>query len=140
MTQTATTTAYARPLRAPQQPSAPALRIVPVLPPRRSRSGLVIGCLALLVAGLVGLLQLNISLGHGSYEMYRLEQRQDLLAEQQQALEESLTAAQAPQNLAREAARLGLVPAPEPHFLRLSSPAGGVAAGHEREAAPSLDR
>ncbi|MFN8076331.1 MAG: hypothetical protein U0Q15_13050 [Kineosporiaceae bacterium] len=139
MSQTATATGVGvRALRAPA-PAAPALRVVPVLEPRRSRLGLVVACLGMLVAGLIVLLQVNISLGHGSYEMYRLQARQDALAEQQQALEESLTAAQAPAALAAQAARLGMVPAPDPQFLRLSA-RDGVAPAPSGKAAPSLDR
>lgn len=129
-------------LRAPASPTttAPALRVVPVLEPQRSRVGLVVACLCLLVAGLVALLQLNISLSHGSYEMYRLQARQDALAEQQQALEEELTARQAPEELARRAAQLGMVPADGTQFLRLQHGAGGVATPPAPVPTPSLGR
>lgn len=142
MNQTATASALGpRPVRVSPAPAPAAhLRVVPVLEPRRSRVGLVIACLGLLVAGLVLLLQVNISLSHGSYEMYRLQARQDALTEQQQALEEDLTARQAPQELARRAAGLGLVPAEGTRFLRLTQAPGGVATPPSAVPAPSLDR
>ena len=80
--------------------------------------------MALLGGGLVLLLVLNISLSRGSYELYQGELRQHLLAEQQQVLREQLMANQAPQHLARRARALGMVPAPNPAFVRL--PDGSV--------------
>ena len=59
---------------------------------------------------------------------------------QQQALEEDLTARQAPQELARRAAGLGLVPAEGTRFLRLTQAPGGVATPPSAVPAPSLDR
>jgi len=95
------------------------LRVVTAPATARSRAGVVIACLAMLAAGLVALLLINISLGHGSYEMYKLQSEQKQLADQQDALTEQLADAQAPQQLARQAAALGMVPAPQVAFLHL---------------------
>jgi hypothetical protein len=86
----------------------------------RSRAGVVLFCVVMLVAGLVALLLVNIDLSHGSYSMYKLQQEHKELVELRQSLDEEIAAAQAPQELARSARRLGMVPAPEVAFLHLS--------------------
>jgi hypothetical protein len=124
---TATARSAARPPTRPASravpPSRPQLRVVSA---RHSRPQLrlAISAMALLGGGLVLLLVLNISLSRGSYELYQGELRQHLLAEQQQVLREQLMANQAPQHLARRARALGMVPAPNPAFVRL--PDGSV--------------
>ena len=124
---TATARPAARPLTRPASrpipPSRPQLRVVSARH-SRPRLRLAISAMALLGGGLVLLLVLNISLSRGSYELYQGELRQHLLAEQQQVLREQLMANQAPQHLARRARALGMVPAPNPVFVRL--PDGSV--------------
>ena len=123
----ATARSAARPLTRPASrqipPSRPQLRVVSARQ-SRPRLRLAISAMALLGGGLVLLLVLNISLSRGSYELYQGELRQHLLAEQQQVLREQLMANQAPQHLARRARALGMVPAPNPVFVRL--PDGSV--------------
>ncbi len=119
-----------RPVPTPQR-----LRVVSAPQHTRSRAGVAILCLVMLAAGLVGILLLNINLTHGSYELYRLQSERDRLHEQQQALAERLDAEQAPQELARHAASLGMVPAPGTAYLHLSN---GAVTGAAIAARPSL--
>ena len=107
----------ARPLR---QQLPPRLRVVSAPATTRSRAGLVLGCGAVLVVGLVAVLLLNINLSRGAYEVHQLETEHTRLAEQQQTLQEQLDAEAAPPRLAERAAELGMVPAPGTAFVRLS--------------------
>lgn len=115
-----TTSPAAHPPELAPHPSGPRLRVVSVPRRPRSRVGLIVGCSLILVTGLVALLLLNITLSRGSYELYRLEADQVQLAEQKQTLREQLDAAAAPQQLARRARELGMVPADGTAFVRLS--------------------
>jgi hypothetical protein len=100
----------------------------------RSRAPLVVGCLALLAVGLVGLLLLNVSLEKGAFVRRQQQTKIDQLVEQRQALQEDLAALEAPQSLARRANDLGMVEAPNAAFVRTSDgrvlgvPSPGVAA------------
>jgi hypothetical protein len=81
-------------------------------------------CIALLGAGLLALLMLNISIGKGAYELTGLQRQQRQLTVEQQALAEQVEAFGAPQELARRARELGMVPAPHTAFLTL--PGGSI--------------
>ena len=123
-----TQAAAARATRPAARPSTtrsappPGRRLRVVSPPvtARSRAGAVVVCLAILAAGLVALLLINIDLGHGAYTMYTLQNQQKQLADQKEALGEQIAAAQAPDQLALRANALGMVPAPDVSFLHLS--------------------
>jgi hypothetical protein len=78
------------------------------------------------------LLLLNISLSRGSYQIYAQQARLDQLTEHRQALQEDLDARRAPQQLAERAVQLGMVPAGNPAYLRLSD---GRVLGKARQAA-----
>jgi hypothetical protein len=80
----------------------------------------VFGCIALLGGGLVALLLLNVSLERGSYVLQDEQAKQTRLQDQAQALREQLAALQAPQNLAAQASKLGMVPNPNAAFLSAS--------------------
>jgi hypothetical protein len=86
----------------------------------RSRAGLVFGCITLLGGGLVALLLLNVSLERGSYTLHGQQAKANQLQDEAQALREQLASLQAPQNLAAQATRLGMVPNPNAAFLRAS--------------------
>jgi hypothetical protein len=101
-------------------PAPPRLRVVSAPAHTRSRAGLVFACIGLLAVGLVGLLLLNVSLEHGSYVLQAQQARATQLSDQAQALREDLATLQAPQNLAAQATRLGMVPNPNAAFLRAS--------------------
>jgi hypothetical protein len=75
----------------------------------------------MLAGGLVALLMVNISLGHGSYELDRLQRDTDRLAEQRAALADSLAQRAAPEELESAARRYGMVPADDFSFISLTS-------------------
>jgi hypothetical protein len=101
-------------------PAAPRLRVVSAPAHTRSRAGLVLGCITLLGGGLVALLLLNVSLEKGSYELQEQQSQATQLQDRAQSLREQLATLQAPQNLAAQAGRLGMVPNPNAAFLRAS--------------------
>ncbi|MFP5347740.1 MAG: hypothetical protein ACLGIA_12040 [Actinomycetes bacterium] len=100
--------------------SPPRLRVVTPQPARRSRLPFVIGCIALLVSSLIGLLVLNISLSRGAYQVHDLQVKAARLQEREQALAEELAYRAAPAQLSAQARALGMVPGGAPAFLRLS--------------------
>ena len=75
--------------------------------------------LAVLAAGLTGLLTVNTLTAQGSFRMQQLVDRSDSLTHEEQHLHEDLMQVQSPFELAQRAARLGLRQAGEPRFLHL---------------------
>ncbi|WP_328521791.1 hypothetical protein [Kribbella sp. NBC_00359] len=105
---------------APAKRSEPKLRVVYGAPFRPPRMPFVIFVVSLLAAGLVGLLLLNTELQSGTFEITRLNSQADQLRDQQEGLEKQVRTLESPQNLADRALRMGMVPNPNPVFLRLS--------------------
>ena len=89
-------------------------------PFRPPRMPFVIFVVSLLAAGLVGLLLLNTELQRGTFQVTALNQQADQLRDQQEQLEKQVRTLESPQNLADRALRMGMVPNPNPVFLRLS--------------------
>jgi hypothetical protein len=98
------------------------LRTAPAMQPRRlravsaarhtrSRAGLVVACVALLVLGLVGLLLLDVSLERGAYDLRDQNQRAEQLRELAQKYRSEIIEQEAPQNLEEKSRRAGMVPA-----------------------------
>ncbi|MGI8614231.1 MAG: hypothetical protein ACR2KL_09890 [Nocardioidaceae bacterium] len=83
--------------------------------------------MSILVAGLVGLLLLNLSMQNGAFELAGLQTQSDALHTQQQALTLDVESASSTQHLANKAVALGMVPNPDPVFLNLSD---GSVTGH----------
>ena len=104
----------------PAQQPEPKLRIVYGAPFRPPRMPFVIFVVSLLAAGLVGLLLLNTELQRGTFEVTNLSNQADQLRDQQEGLEKQVRTLESPQNLADRALRMGMVPNPNPVFLRLS--------------------
>ncbi|HEU4948324.1 MAG TPA: hypothetical protein VFT31_14330 [Kribbella sp.] len=115
-------TAKARVTTAAQSASRPEpkLRIVYGAPFRPPRMPFVLFVVAVLGAGLVGLLLLNTELQRGTFQVTALNQQADQLRDQQEQLERQVRTLESPQNLADRALRMGMVPNPNPVFLRLS--------------------
>jgi hypothetical protein len=86
----------------------------------RGRTAVVVLSLLLLGAGLLTLLLVNTALAQGSFRLHDLQATSDRLADEQQALRESIDAAAAPQQLAKDARALGMVPSQSAAFVRLS--------------------
>lgn len=84
------------------------LSLVPAAPNRR-RAPLVILCFLALVSALAAVLVLNVSVSTGQYELVQLRNEQMALAQQNQSLTQQVENRLAPQNLAVEAAELGMV-------------------------------
>jgi cell division protein FtsB len=110
----------ARVTPAPAKRSEPKLRVVYGAPFRPPRLPFVIFVLSLLAAGLVGLLLLNTELQGGTFDVTRLNNQADQLRDQQEQLEKQVRTLESPQNVADRALRMGMVPNPNPVFLRLS--------------------
>ncbi len=85
--------------------------------PRVPFAALVLTVLGL---GLVGLLVLNTSLQQGAFYARDLEARAETLTEQREALQIQVAELREPQRVAARASSLGMVPNPNPAFLRLS--------------------
>lgn len=95
------------------------LRVVTAADPQ-GNAGFVAVCVALLLAGFIGVLLLNTAMAKGSYTMRDLQQRSDELSDSQDALRHAIDGASGPGPLAERAQALGMVPAETPAFLRLS--------------------
>lgn len=98
----------------------PALSVVPPAASGPRRAPFVLLVLAILSAGLMGLLALNTALAQGSFTVGELTRQKAELAEAGSSLEESLARAQSPQRLASAARSLGMVPERDPAYIRLA--------------------
>ncbi|QTE30653.1 hypothetical protein [Pengzhenrongella sicca] len=125
-----------RPAAAPGRTRAPAPRLRLVRAPQstRTRAPFVIVCIAILVGALLGALVLNTTMARGSYEAHDLQIELATLARTEQGLSTQLLAHKAPGQLAASARALGMVPAPELAFLRLSD---GAILGSPTPAGPA---
>ncbi|PZF80131.1 septum formation initiator family protein [Jiangella anatolica] len=109
--------AYA-PVAAPRRPS---LRAVPLRGSRAPRAPFVVLVLLVLGIGLIGLLVLNTALQQGAFELGELQSTTDELRDRQTDLADRVAERSAPDALADQANRMGMVPAEEsPTFLDLS--------------------
>ncbi|QCU77833.1 hypothetical protein E7744_06235 [Citricoccus sp. SGAir0253] len=84
------------------------LALVPA-PIRRSGRGFVTFCVGILVAALLTVLVINISVSNRQYEMVSLKGEQLDLTQSNELLRQQVEHLEAPQNLAAEAAKLGMV-------------------------------
>lgn len=106
--------AHALPHEAPEQP-APRRRTPLSLVPaaaRRRRVPVAALCFAVLAAGLVAVLGLNISVSSGQYQLVQLQNQRTELIQKNEALTQQVEHNQAPQVLAGAAAELGMVVSP----------------------------
>jgi hypothetical protein len=118
MSSSTATTVRARiePTRSGSEP----LRLVRREPRESGRLPFALLIIFLVAAGLVGLLLVNTSLQSGAFEAGRLQQDNQLLAEQQGDLQRQVQQLSSPGEVTRRASALGMVPDPNPGFLRLS--------------------
>lgn len=117
---------------APAEPrSTPRLRLV--RPPAQTRTHVpfVVTCMVILAAALLGALLLNTRLAQGAYAQHEMDVRLAELARTQQDLSAQLDAHAAPDQLAAQAAALGMQPAGSTAWLRLADGTvqGGAGAG-----------
>lgn len=99
----------------------------PIPRPRRARFVLLV--LAVLGAGLCALLALNTATAASEVAERRLDASNNSLTDSAQQLSRDIAGAQAPDNLARMAAALGLVPADSPAFLRINADGSATVLG-----------
>ena len=124
----------------PEPATAPRRRAVLTVVPVRAvaaetRGPFAVAVVALLVAGLFGLLFLNTVLGKDSFHLHELRVEAVQLADTEQALVREVESLRAPGTLAEKATELGMVQAGPPAFLRLSD---GAVLGATDPAAPEL--
>ncbi|HEY5515744.1 MAG TPA: hypothetical protein VIK12_06010 [Pengzhenrongella sp.] len=100
--------------------AAPRLRLVRAPQQTRTRVPFVLFCITILAAALLGALVLNTSMARGAYQSHDLQIELAAQARTEQDLTTQLLAHKAPGHLAASARALGMVPAPELAFLRLS--------------------
>jgi len=116
------------PARAPvptPQPRPP-LKLVPA--PRRRparRTPFVLLVIAVLGAGLIGLLLINTGVAQDSFQLTDLRQQSGLLQDREEALEQEIARLSTPGRLASEAERLGMQPGTGPTFIEV--PGGAIA-------------
>jgi hypothetical protein len=112
-----------------------------VVPPRRSlgrsqaaRTPFAVLVLAILAAGVVGLLMFNTNMQQASFQATDLQGRVNVLTAKEQALDLELDELRDPQNLAVAAKALGMVAPSQPAFVRLSD---GRVLGNPTPATPA---
>ncbi len=106
------------------RPDSRARSRLSVVPPRvtTARSGpFVMLVAAILVLGLIGLLLLNLSMQKASFQLAALQDRADALQTREQRLDVMVDRLSSSDRLTDEAARMGMVPNPNPVFLDLSN-------------------
>ena len=119
--------AYARPLREPQRVERPRhIEIVATRAQRRARPKLAYAVVTIvsLFAIFAAQLLLSIVVSQGAYDIASLRSDQKELLRTEQDLRETLDRLDSTQNLAAQAAHLGMVPNPSPLALNLAT--GGV--------------
>ncbi len=112
------------------------LTVVPRAQTAAPRAPFVAVVVALLLAGVVGLLMFNTSMQQSSFAAADLEQKDARLRAQRQELQMDLDRLRDPQRVAEKAQSLGMVPMLTPAFLELSD---GSVVGKPAPASP-LDR
>ncbi|WP_092546897.1 hypothetical protein [Actinoplanes derwentensis] len=104
----------------PPVPSArPRLWVAPPLPIRAPRATFAAAVIAVVLAGVVGILLINTKTMEQSFRLDALRKEKTVLDKQQQELERQLVEASGPGNLTAAARRLGLVAADNPAVIRL---------------------
>ncbi len=110
-------------VRSSRQPVAKQVKRLRIVAPPKSEAAkmpFVAVVIALLSAGLVGLIFLSTVLQSQAFAIADLNKRAAGLETTQQALSHDLQRMQSPQGVAAAAANLGMVPNANPVFLRLS--------------------
>lgn len=119
------TAAYARPLVAPAPPATahPHIEIVTSREQRRARPKLAYAVVTItcLFAIFAAQLMLSIVVSDGAFQIEALQQQQKELLRTQDARSETLNILSSTQNLATQAAHLGLVPNPAPLTLNIGT-------------------
>ena len=113
-----------RPAVAPVSAARPCLRVLPGGRAGAPRAPFVVLVLLVLGAGLVGLLLLNTNLQQSSFDLRDLEQETRLLRDRHAELSQLVAQQASPEELAKRADGLGMVPADERQYLVLEDAPG----------------
>lgn len=105
----------------------PRLTVVPRVASPAPRIPFLVLVIAVLAAGLVGLLLLNTNMERGAYQVTSLRTQTANLALHQESLQLRVAALQDPETVAQKALALGMVQNPSPAFLSLTT---GKIIGH----------
>lgn len=97
------------------------LHLVPTLQKHRVTWPMWLTIAVMLVAALVVPVVINTQLAITSYEMYGMQNELNLLLDEQAGLVTQAREAQSPQNLAKKAQEIGLVPAGEQGYITLAT-------------------
>ncbi len=117
------------------QAEPPALALVPGRAPALGRASFLVLLVALMAAGLLGLLALNTALARDAFRAHALTQQAQQLQDRQQALQREVEDLRSPQRIAEQARAMGMVVSGPPAFLRL--PDGKVLGAPEAAVAAS---
>lgn len=117
------TAAYARPLVAPAPTQHPHIEIVTSREQRRARPKLAYAVVTImsLFAIFAAQLLLSIVVSDGAFQIEALQEEQKELLRTQDALSENLNLYGSTQNLATQAAHLGMVPNPSPLTMNMDT-------------------
>lgn len=99
--------------------AAPRLRVAPPAPINAPRAPFIALVVAIVVAGVLGILLINTKTAENSFRIDTLQKRQAKLDAQQQALENEIADNNSPGSLDAAARRLGLVKAENPAYIRM---------------------
>jgi hypothetical protein len=110
------------------------LTVVPRRRTRAARMPFVMLVSLVLLGGVIGLLLFNTSMQQASFAATALEEQATTLTARQQTLQMELEVLRDPQRVAEHAQNLGMVPAANPVFLRLSD---GKVIGERVPASPA---
>jgi hypothetical protein len=109
----------AEPLRTRDTAATPRLRVAPPAPISAPRAPFIAVVIALVVAGVFGILLINTKTNENAFELSKLQDQQNSLDNQRQALENQIAGYESTGNLDAAARRLGLVKADTPAYIRL---------------------
>jgi hypothetical protein len=109
----------AEPLRTRDTAATPRLRVAPPAPISAPRAPFIAVVIALVVAGVFGILLINTKTNENAFELSKLQDQQASLNNQQQGLENQIAGYESTGNLDAAARRLGLVKADTPAYIRL---------------------
>lgn len=99
--------------------AAPRLRVAPPAPINAPRAPFIALIVAVVVAGVIGILLINTKTAENSFKLDTLQKQQSDLDAREQALRNEIAANEMPGSLDAAARRLGLVKAESPAFIRL---------------------
>jgi hypothetical protein len=116
----------AEPLRVPadraepnETRATPRLRVAPPMPISAPRAPFIAVVIAIVVAGVIGILLINTKTNENAFEISKLQDQKTGLDNQQQKLQNQIAGYESTGNLDAAARRLGLVKADTPAYIRL---------------------